>query len=80
MVLANLRVFSLFLFIVVFLHVNTGLTLQPITVFLKKPVGGVAVMPLGTDLLSKFRKEKIKEEGTAHNPVADVSINIQKIS
>lgn len=37
----------------------------------KKPVGGVAVMPLGTDLLSKFRKDKTKEEGTTHQPVAD---------
>ncbi|XP_057373633.1 band 4.1-like protein 3 isoform X2 [Daphnia carinata] len=37
----------------------------------EKPVGGVAVMPLGTDLLSKFRKDKTKEEGTTHQPVAD---------
>lgn len=43
-------------------------------------MGGVAVMPLGTDLLSKFRKDKTKEEGTTHQPVADVSMNIYKIS
>ncbi|XP_046444093.1 protein 4.1 homolog isoform X3 [Daphnia pulex] len=36
----------------------------------KKPVGGVAVMPLGADLLSKFRKDKTKE-GVAQRPVAD---------
>ena len=36
----------------------------------KKPVGGVAVMPLGADLLSKFRKDKTK--GVAQRPVADV--------
>uniref|UniRef100_A0A0P4YUC1 Moesin/ezrin/radixin homolog 1 n=1 Tax=Daphnia magna TaxID=35525 RepID=A0A0P4YUC1_9CRUS len=40
----------------------------------KKPVGGVAVMPLGTDLLSKFRKDKTKEEGTTHQPVADADL------
>jgi hypothetical protein len=39
---------------------------------LQKPVGGVAVMPLGADLLSKFRKDKTKE-GVAQRPVADVS-------
>lgn len=38
------------------------------------------MMPLGTDLLSKFRKDKTKEEGTTHQPVADVSMNIYKIS
>merc|ERR1712071_700199 len=28
----------------------------------KKPVGGVAVMPVGADLISKFRKDKVKED------------------
>lgn len=32
------------------------------------------MMPLGADLLSKFRKDKTKEEGIAQRPVADVRI------
>ena len=39
---------------------------------MQKPVGGVAVMPLGADLLSKFRKDKTAKEGVAQRPVADV--------
>jgi len=34
----------------------------------QKPVGGVAVMPLGADLLSKFRKDKPKED-TGKQPI-----------
>lgn len=45
------------------------------TFSLQKPVGGVAVMPFGADLLSKFRKDKGKDkEDAAKELPVEVSI------